>query len=278
MAGRVLLIVNCALDSSYNNRHVLDAMYRDRFDELVFTVSATCGNDPRFPTIAQRWEPPRLPACICSNAELGEHGALRHSFHTRLLAAASLAADFDYVMFAEDDCVISPRWDSRTVRKRCEGWDALAPTIRPCRRDDTSWVWAQHGAGYPAFDAVADRLDHGQLAANWHRYGGMELEPAAEPIMFLGFCDWFIAGRSLFQRMIRDLEILQLLWHEAAIPTAMLHNTPQIGVSNGLPLWGTARDRPLAELMSLLERHDFVHAIKLSQYGPKEILAVYRSI
>ncbi|MCH5376862.1 MAG: hypothetical protein JJ992_23085 [Planctomycetes bacterium] len=136
MAGGVLLIVNCALDSSYANRHVLTRMYGQRFDAIVFTVSATCTRDPRFPTIAQGWDPPARPQCICLSDELGEHGALRHSFHPRLLATATVAARYDYVMMTEDDCVISPHWDSHTVRSRCGGWDAISPPIQPCRRDD----------------------------------------------------------------------------------------------------------------------------------------------
>jgi hypothetical protein len=96
VSGGVLLVVNCALDSSYENRHVLRAMYEARFDRLVFTVSSTCAPDADFDTVAQTWEPPEVPACVCHNAELGPHGALRHSFHTRLIEVAELAADLAF--------------------------------------------------------------------------------------------------------------------------------------------------------------------------------------
>lgn len=278
MAGGVLLIVNCALDSSYGNRRVLQAMYGDRFDGLVFTVSATCPVDPRFRTIAQSDSPPPRPLCICCNDELGEHGALRHSFHWRLLAADPVAADYDFVLFTEDDCVISPHWDADRVRRCGEDSDALSPAIRPCSRDNPDWVWTRHAAGYPAFDAAAERLDHRRLASHWADYGGSSLLPAAEPVMFYGFCDFFVASRRIWRGLMQDLDALRQVWHEAAIPTSLLHQTPRIGVSTGLPLWGSDRERPLSELMGLLDEHDFVHAIKLSQYSEAEILAAWSAV
>lgn len=278
MAGGVLLIVNCALDSSYGNRSVLQAMYGNRFDKLVFTVSATCPVDPHFPTIAQRDAPPARPLCICCNDELGEHGALRHSFHWRLLAADPIAADYDFVLFTEDDCVISPHWDADRVRRCGDDFDAVSPPLRPCRRDNLDWVWTQHPAGYPAFDAASERLNHRRLAAHWADYGKSSLPPTADPVMFYGFCDFFLATNRIWRGLMEDLGALRRVWHESAIPTALLHQTPRIGVSTGLPLWGSDRERSLSELMGLLDEHDFVHAIKLSRYSEAEILAAWAAI
>jgi hypothetical protein len=277
MGRGVLLIVNCALDSSYRNRHVLQAIYGNRFDELVFTVSETCPTDPLFATVAQADPSPAGPPCICCNDELGPHGALRHSFHWRLLAAEAIAAEFDHVVFAEDDCLISPQWDADRVRRLGAVWDAWAPPIRPCSRDQSDWVWSRHAAGYPAFDAVAHGLDHVRLAAHGAQYGDGH-RPGMAPVMFYGFSDFLVAAGRIWRGLMRDLKLLRTVWHEAAIPTALLHQTPRVGVSNGLALWGSDRDRSLVELIGLLGKHDFVHAVKLSQYDESDILAVWKSL
>ena len=275
MSDAVLLVVNCALDSSYENRHVLDRMYRGRFDRVLFAVSPTCRPDEGFDTVVQSWEPPGTPACVCYNAELGPHGALRHSFHPRLVELAEVAAEFDFVVFTEDDCVISPSVDADWVHQRCGESDCVVPPIWHCDRSNTGWVWTQHGAGYPAFDAVSRLFDRRRMISNWTAYGGGPLPEEDGPPMFFGFADWLVFGGAFFGRLVRDLRTLRGVWHEIAIPTAILHNTSRVGVSNGLALWGTARDRPLEELTAILREHDFVHPIKLRDYSPGAVLEAY---
>jgi hypothetical protein len=275
MSGGVLLVVNCALESSYENRHVLHPMYRDRFDRVLFTVSPTCRPDDGFDTVAQRWEPPGAPACVCYNDELGPHGALRHSFHPRLVELAGIAAEFDFIVFTEDDCVISPSIDADSVRRRCGQRDCIAPPIWHCDRSNTSWVFTQHGTGYPAYDAVSHHFDRGRMLGHWADYGGGPLPEEEGPPMFYGFADWLVFEGEFFRRLVGDLRTLRDVWHEIAIPTAILQNTSRVGVSNGLVLWGTARDRPLEELTAILRDHDFVHPIKLRTYPPDAVLESY---
>jgi hypothetical protein len=271
----VLLVVNCALDSSYQNRHVLRELYGGRFERIVFTVSRRCAPDDAFPTVVQSWEPPGEPACVCFNEELGPHGAIRHSFHPRLAEVAELVEGYDFLVFTEDDCVVSPYVSSDWVRERCGSLDCMAPPIWHCDRSNTDWVWTQHGTGYPAFDAASGRFDRRRLADHWTAYGGGPLPDEPGPPMFYGFCDWLVLRSEFFARLVGDLRVLRNVWHEAAIPTAILHNTSRIGVSNGLVLWGTARERPLEELTALLRDHDFVHPIKLRSYAPSAVLEAY---
>ena len=275
MSDAVLLVVNCALDSSYENRHVLHPMYRDRFDRVLFTVSPTRRPDDGFDTVVQSWEPPGTPACVCYNAELGPHGALRHSFHPRLVELAEIAAEFDFIVFTEDDCVISPSIDADSVRRRCGQWDCIVPPIWHCDRSHTDWVWTQHETGYPAFDAAGRHFDRGRMIANWTDYGGGPLPEEEGPPMFYGFTDWLVFRGEFFGRLMGDLRTLRDVWHEIAIPTAIVHSTSRIGVSNGLVLWGTARDRSLEELSAILRDHDFVHPIKLRSYSPGAVLEAY---
>ena len=275
MSAGVLLLVNCALDSSYQNRRVLSEMYEGRFDRIVFTVSSTCEADEDFPTVTQSWEPPGTPACVCGHADFGSHGAIRHSFHPRLVEVAGVAADFDFVLFTEDDCVLSPSVDADWVRQKCGSLDGIAPPIWHCDRGNTDWVWTQHGAGYPAFDAVGDRFDRQRMVRNWTAYGGGPLPEEDGPPMFFGFSDWLVFKSKFLSRLVGDLRILREVWHEAAIPTAIVHNTSRIGVSNGLALWGTARRRPLGELTGLLRHHDFVHPLKLRGLSRGAVLDAY---
>lgn len=278
MSSGVLLVVNCALDPSYQNRFVLNEMYKDRFDEIVFTVSSTCTIDGDFRTVAQSWEPAKTPRCICSNPDLGEHGAILHSFHPRLIEVAHTAAEYDYVLFTEDDCILTPRSDSDWIRSRCRSFDAVAPRIRFCDRANTGWVWTQHGTGYPAFDTVADSFDRDQLMQNWTAYGGEPLPDSKRPPVFCGFCDWFILKTTFLEQLVNDLRILQTVWHEMAIPTALLHNTSRIAVSNGLALWGTKQHASLEGLMGKLRERDFVHPIKLRRYSHDDMLDAYAAV
>ena len=80
------------------------------------------------------------------------------------------------------------------------------------------------------------------------------------------------------RRAAADFERLFGVWHEAAIPSALVRRSTRLGKLNGLALWGGGRERPLAELMEMLIRHDFVHPIKLSRYAPAAVRGAYLAV
>jgi hypothetical protein len=122
---------------------------------------------------------------------------------------------------------------------------------------------------------VSHRFDRQRMLRHWAAYGGGPLPEDDRPPMFFGFCDWLVFRSTFFSRLVDDLRILRGVWHEAAIPTALVHNTGRIGVSNGLSLWGRGRDRSLGELMETLRDHDFVHAVKLRELPRQAVLEAY---
>ncbi|MCY2992434.1 MAG: hypothetical protein NTY19_31825 [Planctomycetota bacterium] len=276
MSQRVLLVLNCAADASYANRSVLGTLYRGRFDRVAFAVSATCPLDAACWNIVASWSPPPDgPECICGTGVLGRHLALQHCFHPRLIDIAQTDEGFEFVVFTEDDCLLSPTIDAAAVRRRCAGLEALTPPIFYCSRETQDWVWAHHATGYPAYLAATRDWSREQLLRNWAGYGGQPLLDAPPQPMFFGFADCAVFRFSFLRRLASDLARLLSVWHEAAIPSAVLYNSSRLGKLDGLALWGPQRDQSLTELLSLLARHDFVHPIKLSLYTPDELLAGY---
>lgn len=179
------------------------------------------------------------------------------------------------ILFTEDDCVISPSIDAEPVRQRCGGLDCILPPIWHCDRGNTDWVWTHHGTGYPAFDASSPTFDRGRMIVHWTDYGGGPLPEEKRPPMFYGFADWLLFRGSFFARLMGELRTLRDVWHEIAIPSAILHNTGRVGVSNGAALWDDARARSLEELIAMLENHDFVHPIKLRHFAHETVLEAY---
>lgn len=279
MGGGVLLVVNCALDASYANRHVLRDMYEGMFDEVAFAVSPTCSIDDEFNNIVQSWDPSQLQnSCPCGTPALGEHSTSIHSFHPRLVDVQPIARPYEFLVFSEDDCVVSPRLDATRIREKCGRYDAYMNELEYCGRDNTRWIWTQHETGYPSFDAVAAQFDRERLLGNFRAHRAVAALRDVGTPMFYGFVDFFVLRTQLLGKVIADLQKLQSTWHEAAIPTAVLHHTSRIGVSNGLSLWGDDRLQTLPKLMDWLRLHDFLHPIKLSQYAPAELLDAYRAV
>jgi hypothetical protein len=278
MSGRVLLVINFATDFPYPNRHVLREMYAHRFDGLALSVSKTCPSDADFQHVVQSWQPSRFIHCPCGNRELGEHSIHVHTFHSRLIDIAAAADGYEFVVFAEDDCILSPRLDAEHIRRRCQEYDALLSPIWPCYRDDPTWVWLHHESGYPEFDTVSERLDRQRLLSNWAAYSDIAAPDAPCVPMFFSFSDWLVFRVSFLQSILDDLRLFQDVWGESAIPTAILHNTSRIGRSNGIALWHSDRQQLLADLMHKLRDHDFVHPIKLLDYPREELLDAYRTM
>lgn len=278
--NQVLLVINCARDASYANRHVLSEIYAKQFDAIVFAISQSCVPDRNFSNVIQSWDhSPLTNHCPCGDRTLGHHSTFFHSFHPRLIDVADIVGDYKHVVFAEDDCLISPKINSATVAGICKGIDALLSPVEFCPRDDQSWVWTRHSTGYTALDRVASHFDSRRLLSNWERYRGYRIESrqGAAP-MFKAFVDWMIMESDFLRSLVDDLTNLQQVWHEAAIPTAVLHNTHRIGVSNGIALWGERRSRTLHDLLALLREHDFVHPVKPSVYLPDELIREYNTV
>jgi hypothetical protein len=277
----VLLVVNCQRDASYGNRHVLTALYGDRFPEIAFTVGASCSIDNAFRTIVTDWEPSLVDnqcACCPASHPWGRHPAGLHHFHPRLARLASLLDDYNYLVFVEDDCILSPRVDPEWVRSRCSGVDALVVHLVFCDRDGRSWLWGRHPTGYEAFDRVAQRFDRRRLLRHYAELTGLPAPPVAYVPMYSACSDGYIFRTDLLRRMAPDLEALAEVWVEAAVPTALLHHTARLGPLNGLALWGDDRNRPTADLFAALADHDFVHPIKLLSRDPREVEALYRGL
>ena len=95
--------------------------------------------------------------------------------------------------------------------------------------------------------------------------------------LFSGYSDALAFRAEFLRSLAPELELLADVWMELAIPTAILHNTTQIGCWDGLALWGAERERSLAERFALLAEHDFVHPIKLLGRDEGEVKALYRA-
>jgi hypothetical protein len=275
-AGRVLLVVNFTLDATFANRHVLAEMYGGRFDGLLFSISSTCVPDPAYANFVSRWVPPYGHPCSCGNPALGRHAAALHASHPRLAELAWLANEYEFLVMTEDDCILAPWLDAAAVRQRCAEVQAALPAIYHCPREHPAWSWAGHPAGCAAVDAVADMLDFARLQAHWRSYSGRESPAEESRPVFSAFVDFLVFRTAFLRQVAGDFMQLAEVWHEIAIPTAILHQTSRIGKTDGLALWGEDRNRPLAALMATLGEHEFVHPIKLSRYDPREILNAYR--
>jgi hypothetical protein len=280
----VLLVLNCQQDLSYANRHVLRALYGDRFPELAFAIAATCAPDIAFRNIATAWEP-RLReniCCACYDLADGRHPAGIHVTQPRLVevARAAAAEGFRYVVFADDDCILSPRLDPAEIRHRfaATGAEAIVPSLWFCDRDDDSWLWTRHPTGYPAFDAASARFDRHRLLRHWESFSGTKAPPVLYVPMFGGFVDWLAFRVDFLDRLVPDLLALADLWHETAIPTAILHQTDRISLADGAALWGADRHQPTDALFGLLADRDFVHPIKLRWIGADAALTAYRRL
>jgi len=277
MVPRTLLVVNCALDASYENRALLAELYGRNFTDIAFAISPTCRPDPAFRNIPQSWIPPvDDAACLCGNPALGRHPAVRHSFHPRLIDVAAIAGEFACVLFTEDDCLVSPRLTADRLGNWCEQFDCVAPPISYCPRHDPAWMWTDHDSVFPRFAEVAGHFSGPRLATNWIRYHGAMPAERPDLPLFRGFVDWLVLRADFLRELAEDLIHLRHVWHEVAIPTAILHRTSRVGVSNGLALWGGQRQQSLDALTGLLANHDFVHPVKLLGRAPEDVTRAYR--
>jgi|SRR5665213_1797238 len=278
---RVLLAVNCQLDSSYQNREVLQSLYGDRFDAIAFVVNHSCATDKHYTNIISYWEPAPLGAdnrCLCGNPFYGDHSIGVHTFHPRLQYVADNAEDYEFVLFVEDDCVLSPRVTANRVQELCANYDAVLPGIWLCNPTDSSWVWNRRVERYSNREGVKKYFDAARLREHWRNFSGAPFPPQPGVPMFAGFADFFILRVSLLRQIIADLQALEQVWHEIAIPTAILHHTSRIGLAEGIALWGDDRNRPLNELIAMLRSVDWLHPVKLSMYPSSRIRDAYRAI
>jgi hypothetical protein len=235
--------------------------------------------DPEYPTIVTDWSPARRDnqcACCPASEPWGRHPAGIHHFHPRLVQIARYAQNFEFIVFVEDDCLLSPRIDPKWVRQRLADAEALIAYVDFCDRDDRRWSWGRHETGYEAFDPVSERFDRRRLLDHHADRTGLPAPPVAYVPLFSGYCDALAFRAGFLRQLASDLEALAEVWMELAIPTAILHHTTRIGPFAGLPLWGSERDRPLSELFGLLANHDFVHPIKLLGKDPAMVRRSYR--
>lgn len=274
----VLLVLNCQADFSYGNRRTLARLYGDRFPDLLFTVGASCAIDPDFPTLATDWSP-RLKhnLCACCDPSVDPHPSGRHATHPRLARVAEYAASrgFEAVVFAEDDCLLGPSVDRDSILARLERHDALVPHLGLCDRDDRAWVWTRHPTGYPAFDAASSTLDRPRMLRHYAAFSGGFAPPILAMPMFGGFVDMLVFRTELLLRMAPDLIALQDVWHEAAIPSALMNRTARVGPLRGRALWGDDRDLPTESLFAMLHGDDYVHPIKLSRVAESDAVRLY---
>lgn len=276
MTNDCLLVINCQENRSYNNRKVLLALYGDRFPNIVFTVGASCAIDPDVHTLACSWEY-RLKdnVCACCDPNMDPHASGRHATHPRLVEVAKQAREFETIVFIEDDCVLSPKIDPDAIRERLGSNDALIPYVGFCDRDSTSWIWTRHATGYSAFDEAACKFDRARLLRHWSEHSGQIAPPVLYTPMFGGFVDILVLRVKTLLAMVPDLIALQDVWHEAAIPSALMHRTARIGTIQGHALWGADRDQPREALFEKLAQGDYVHPIKLSYYTEEQARACY---
>ena len=278
MSDDVLLVLNCQPPVAYRNRRVLVDLYAGRFPHVLFTVGPDCPADPSCPILSTAWSPRRVEnQCACCDPS-DPHPSGRHATHPRLVNVAEYASSrgFSLVVFAEDDCLLSPRMTPDSIRDRMSGLDALIPYVALCDRDSGSWIWTRHATGYAALDPVATGLDRARLLRHWSLYSGQPPPPIAYTPLFGSFADVLVFRVDLLLRMAPDLVLLQDVWHEAAIPTAMIHQTHRIGRLDGIALWGGDRDRPASELFAMLDGNDYVHPVKLSALPRDEVTTLYR--
>lgn len=282
------LAVNCQLPRSHGNRDVLRALYGDRFPRMAFCVGPDSAPDfhpdPECPTIQSPWRPSRFlqHQCGACPPEYSRHPAGVHLLHPRLVAIAEspLIDDADWLLFVEDDCLLGPHVTPQTLATRAGDAEIVLPPLWFCDRDDDNWLWPSHPTGYAAFaeTGVADRIDRGRLLSHWETYSGHPAPPVLYTPLFGAFVDWILIRPALLRRLVPDLIALAEVWHELAIPTAVLHHTARIGLTNGLTLWGRDRHQPLDRLLAMLPGRDFVHAIKPSLYPPETLIAGYRAL
>lgn len=277
MTARTRLIINCPHDASYRNRGLLRELYAARFEDVAFFVGPECATDPDFPTFVQTRELPRLPQdCLCGSTAYGPHAVTRHITHPRLAEMAEAVSDCDYVVFLEDDCLLSPEISGASIDKRWPGCDIIMPPIQPCPRSHTEWVWTQHSSGYLAFDRAAREGITARTRENWRRYSAGGNCHLGGDGLFYAFVDCVIFRAETLCDLAPTFWKMREVWHEAAIPTAAIEHTSRIGVLDGVALWGDARNRPLEELFSLLEGRDFVHPVKSGLYDSQRLLAAYQ--
>ena len=274
--ARVLLVINCQADASYQNREVLHSLYSDRFDGLAFAVNHSCPTDENYTNIVSHWQPAPLGPhnkCCC-----GDHAIGVHTFHPRLQAVAERADAYEFIVFAEDDCLLSPRLNSLRIQQLCANYDAVLPEIWLCDYADASWTWNPYAAYYSELEEVKRYFDVSRLGRHWANYSGKTFPPRSGVPMFAGFADFFILRTSLLREVVADWLVLEHMWHEIAIPTAILHHTDRIGPTKWLALWGDDRNRSLEDLMAMLHTVDWLHPVKASRYPSSRIRDAYRWI
>lgn len=278
----IQLIVNCQLPRSRANRGLLRTLYGERFPNLAFCVGPEGDSEPD--TIVSPWRPTRYlhHQCGACPPEYSRHPAGIHHLHARLVAIAEspFLARADWLLFVEDDCLIGPHVTPETLAENAGDAEVVLSPVWYCDRDDDSWLWPWHPTGYEAFNApgVADRFDRQRLLDHWEASSGQPAPPILYTPLFGAFVDWILIRPALLRRMVPDLLAMAEVWHELAIPTAIMHHTARIGLSSGLSLWGKDRHQPLDALLGLLPGRDFVHAIKPSLYPPEALLAGYRAL
>lgn len=189
--SRLLLAINCQLDSSYANRHILTDLYRGRFPDIVFVVGNTCRIDELFPTVVSSKSPGTSVPCACATARVAPHPAEIHFLHPRLVAVSAISQAYEGVLFVEDDCLLSPHITAEELATDLETCDAVTAPLRPCFPDD-EWLWAGHGCGYPAFLPVADQFHTERVARNWRELNSHYRSlPAMSPLAG-GMSDWLL--------------------------------------------------------------------------------------
>ncbi len=289
----VAVVINFQIARSRANREILRALYGERFPKLGFCVGPDldsgadvdldAGSEPD--TIVSSWRPTRLlhHQCGACPAEYSRHPAGIHQLHPRLVAIAESPwiEGADWLLFVEDDCLLGPHVTPETLVERAGDAEVVLSPVWLCDRDDDdAWLWPWHPTGYPAFTepGVADRLDRDRLLAHWEAYSGHPAPPLLYTPLFGAFADWILIRPSLLRRLVPDLLAMAEVWHELAIPTALMHHSARIGLTNGLSLWGHDRNQPLERLLGLLPGRDFVHAIKPGLYPPEALIAGYRAL
>jgi hypothetical protein len=276
----VLLVINCQEDASYQNRQLLHSLYSDRFD-VAFLVNRSCPTDERYTTIVSDWQPAPLDPdnrCLCVNPSLGVHAIGVHTFHPRLKAVAETANRYEFVVFVEDDCLLSPRVNPVRIQQLCADYEALLLEIWLCDPVNAPWIWNPFAGRYSEREDVKKYFDVSRLRQHWRDFSGNILPDQSGVPMFAGFSDIFILRTSLLREIIADLPVSESMWHEIAIPTTILHHTGRVGPINGIALWGEDRNRSLEDSVAILRTADWVHPVKLSRYPASRIQDAYRTV